>query len=95
MKQYFVHYFRDCGNTYNLYYAECPEDFAALPDGAERISRRLAEQLCREENDRRKWEESSSGYADSHIFPSAGDYDADAAYKPGYIVPRNRYTAKH
>ena len=49
MKQYFVHYFRDFGNTYNLYYAECPEDFAALPDGAERISRRKAEQLCRED----------------------------------------------
>lgn len=47
MKQYFVHYFRDFGNTYNLYYAECPEDFAALPDGAERISRVLCKTLCR------------------------------------------------
>lgn len=94
MKQYFVHYFRDFGNTYNLYYAECPEDFAALPEGAERITRREAEQLCREENDRRKYEKSFSGYADSRIYPAAGDFDETGDHTCGYIVPRRRYGVK-
>ena len=39
-KQYFVHYTRNFGNCYCLYYAECPEDFVALPEDAERITRR-------------------------------------------------------
>lgn len=92
-KQYFVSYYRDFGNTYTLLYAECPEDFAALPDGAERITRRKAVQLCREEKYRRKYDESFSGYASTIIVPAAGDYDWGAT-PVSYIMPRRRYGAK-
>lgn len=92
-KQYFVHYYRDFGNCYNLYYAECPEDFAALPEDAERITRRKAEQLCRDEKDRRKYDESFSGYADTIITPAAGDYWEEDTPN-GYIMPRRKYGAK-
>lgn len=94
MKKYYIHYYRDFCNTYDLYYAECPEDFDALPEGAERITRREAEQLCARENERRKWEQSSSGYADNRIYPAAGDWDNYCLDETGYIVPRNRYAAK-
>lgn len=92
-KQYFVHYTRDFGNCYCLYYAECPEDFAALPEDAERITRRKAVQLCREEKYRRKYDESSSGYASTIIVPAAGDYDWGAT-PVSCIMPRRRYGAK-
>lgn len=92
-KQYFISYYRDFCNTYTLLYAECPEDFAALPEDAKRITRREAEQLCREENARREFEQSSSGYASNVITPAAGDcceWDTPS----GYIMPRRRYGAK-
>lgn len=93
MKQYFVNYYRDFCNTYTLFYAECPEDFDALPEGAERITRREAEQLCSRENERRKWEQSSSGYASNVIAPAAGDYH-EWDKPSGYIMPRYRYGSK-
>lgn len=92
-KQYFVSYYRDFANTYTLLYAECPEDFAALPENAERITRREAEQLCRRENERRKYDQSSSGYASTIIVPAAGDYDWGAT-PVSCIMPRYRYGAK-
>lgn len=92
-KQYFVHYYRDFGNCYCLLYAECPEDFAALPDGAERITRREAEQLCRRENERRKYDQAFSGYASNVIAPAAGDC-CEWDIPSGYIMPRRRYGAK-
>ncbi len=98
MKQFFVCYHRDFGNTYNLFYAECQEDFDALPGNAKRITRREAEQLCREENDRRRDDPAFSGYADNVIYPAAGDFDEywylgdDGLPRKsvGYIVPRSR-----
>lgn len=92
-KQYFVHYYRDFGNCYSLYYAECPEDFAALPENAERITRREAEQLCRRENERRKYDQAFSGYASNVITPAAGDC-CEFDTPNGYIIPRHRYGAK-
>ena len=92
-KQYFVHYTRDFGNCYCLLYAEYPEDFAALPDGAERITRREAVQLCREEKYRRKYDDSSSGYASNVITPAAGDC-CEWDTPNGYIMPRHRYGVK-
>lgn len=92
-KQYFVHYYRDFGNCYSLYYAECPEDFAALPENAERITRREAEQLCRRENERRKYDQAFSGYASNVITPAAGDC-CELDTPNGYIMPRHRYGVK-
>ena len=92
-KQYFISYYRDFANTYVLLYAECPEDFAALPDGAERITRREAVQLCRRENERRKYDQAFSGYASNVITPAAGDC-CEWDTTNGYIMPRRRYGAK-
>lgn len=93
MKQYFVSYYRDFGNTYTLLYAECPEDFAALPENAERITRREAIQLCRDEKERRKYDQSFSGYASTIITPAAGDC-LELDTQNGYIMPRCRYGSK-
>lgn len=92
-KQYFVSYYRDFANTYVLLYAECPEDFAALPENAKRITRREAVQLCRDENDRRNYRESDSGYASNVIVPAAGDC-CEWDTPDGYIMPRRRYGVK-
>lgn len=93
-KQYFVSYYLDFGNTYSLYYAECPEDFAALPANAERISRRRAFELCARERRARKEDPAFSGFADSRIAPAAGDYDQQDVYGViGYIIPRRKYHA--
>lgn len=92
-KQYFVSYYRDFGNTYTLLYAECPEDFAALPENAERITRREAEQLCRRENERRKYDQAFGGYASNVITPAAGDC-CEWDTPNGYIMPRHRYGVK-
>ena len=75
MKRYFVHYYRDFGNTYNLYWADSPEMENVLPAGAEQITRRQAEALARAERDRRKYDEYFSGYASDAIFPV--DYPQD------------------
>ena len=74
-KQYFVHRYNNFGNTYNLYWADSPEMIAALPEDAERISRKEAIRLCREERYRRKHDPSFSGYATDTIFPA--DYPDD------------------
>lgn len=103
MKQFFVSYYRDFGNTYSLFYAECPEDFAALPENAQKITRKEAEQLCREENERRRDDPDFSGRADNMIYPAAGDWDEYwyldddglPSKSTGYIVPRCQYGPKH
>ena len=75
MKRYFVHYYRDFGNTYNLYWTDSPEMENVLPSGAEQITRRQAEALARAERDRRQYDEYFSGYASDAIFPA--DYPQD------------------
>ena len=66
---------------------------AARSENAERITRREAEQLCRRENERRKYEQSFSGYASNVITPAAGDYH-EWDMPSGYIMPRYRYGSK-
>ena len=63
---YFVHYWRNFGNCYNLYHA--PADFIP-PSGWERITRKEAEQLARAEKQRRKDDPAFSYFADAYIFP--------------------------
>ncbi len=73
MKKYYIHYYRDFGNTYNLYWTDSEEMECKLPQGAERITRKEAEQFARSERERRQFDQSFSGYAASAIYPS--DYD--------------------
>lgn len=78
MRKYYVHYYRDFGNAYNLYWTDGPEGEAALPDGAERISRKRAFELARDERERRKYNPSFGWYADSYIYPPESSYDEHA-----------------
>ncbi len=73
MKKFYACY-GDFGNVYTLSYCENREDFAALPKGAERITRKEAIQLARREADRRRWEPSSAYYADADIMPAHNRY---------------------
>lgn len=89
-RSYYVHYYRDFGNTYNLYWADCPEMIANLPDGAERITYKRAVELCRREREARGFDQAFSGYADAMIMPAIKpDYSPRLGYgKPDhYIVP--------
>ena len=88
MKKYYVHYWNNFANTYNVYWAETPEQIAKA-EGDERITRKYAEKLCAEENYRRQTDYSFSGYASTVILPI--DYEGDwrndkNVYKNGYII---------
>ena len=69
MRKYWVQYWRNFGNTYNLFYTENPEEESMLPGNAERITRKEALKLAREESDRRKYDEAFAYNADSEIYP--------------------------
>lgn len=93
-KQYYV-WHGDFGNVYNLYWAETPEQIKlAEKNGYSRITRRQAEKLCAEENNRRKFDGNFSCYADNLIFPvDCDEYERDllnnrSLYVDGYIVNR-------
>lgn len=94
MKKYYVRYYKDFSNTYDLRYTETPEEeLAAKQKGYERIPRKEAERLCSAENYRRKHDEAFSGYADNVILPFSYPDDRDwrndrRMYLDGYIVCR-------
>lgn len=82
-RKYYVHYYMDFGNTYNLYYANTPEMEARIPEGAERITRKKAERLARAERARRINDAASAFRADGAIYPAGVDSDFfdDPRYK--------------
>lgn len=90
-KKYFVVYYQNFSNTYNLYWTDCKEMEERLPAEAKRISRKEAEGLCADENRRRKHDRGSAFFADSAIYPSDFDgcnYDIETSKrhrKNGYI----------
>lgn len=70
MKTYFINYWRDFGNTYNLCYCESKEEeAAAVAAGYERITRKEAERKCSNERWARKHDRNFSGYGDDSITP--------------------------
>lgn len=95
MKKYYVCH-GDFGNVYSLYWAETAEQIKMAKEyGYTRITRREAEKLCAEENDRRNYDSNFSGYADNLIYPI--DYDGEhakwdlfnqrgAVFQDGYVV---------
>lgn len=92
-KQYYVDYYNDFANTYNLYWASTPEQIKIAAEmGLERITRATAIKMCTAENERRRTDGSFSGYADNCIFPidynrMEHDYQNDShVYADGYIV---------
>lgn len=89
-RQYFVHYYKDFGNTYNLLYADTEEALKAVPAGAERITRKKAESLAADENRRRKF---GPGYASNAIWPADETEEEEIFWdkhfeKVGYIMER-------
>ena len=70
MKKYYVDYWRDFANTYNVYYTDETMDGFEVPDEWERITRKEAERLVRRERWRREYDTSSSGYASAWIYPA-------------------------
>lgn len=94
MKKYFVVYGR-FSNEYALYWADSADMEKLLPKGAERISRKEAEQLAATENYRRKHNMNFAYFADNTIYPAGtvGDFcpEWDPRYqKIGYIWERRK-----
>lgn len=93
MKKYYVHYYNNFGNTYNLYWTDSPDMEKNLPDGAKRISRKETISLCVQEKYARKHDQNFSGYAMTAIYPA--DYDFNDCiendsryYLDGYVWNR-------
>ena len=77
MKQYFVKYSRNFGNTYALRWADNAADVATLTaEGYDRITRADALRLARDEAIRRRDDPAFAYYADDHIYP-VRDYHPD------------------
>lgn len=94
-RQYFVHYYNNFGNTYSLFYADSEAELKLIPENADRITRKRAESLAADENYRRKYDSSCSGYADNAIYP-AGMSSVDRCYieyNDSYF--RNGYIWEH
>lgn len=54
-RKYYVYYYKNFRNTYDLYYTENEENAKKMEDrGMQRITRREAVKLCREEKYRRE-----------------------------------------
>ena len=90
MRKYFVKYWANFGNTYNLAYTDTDAQAAeAEANGWERITRKQAESKCADENRARQADPAFSGYGDNMIYPYG--YDCDwrddrHAEKNGYII---------
>lgn len=90
-RTYYVHYWNNFGNTYNLYYCETEEDLAALPADSERITRKEALRLAREESYRRETDQSFAYLADESIIPAAEkDKPTDWFWSNHHFELRNR-----
>lgn len=92
MKRYYVKYYLDFSNTYNLAYTETEaEEKQAKEQGYDRITRKEAERLCALENQRRKQDPAFAYHADAVILPIGYDDDwrnDSNLTLDGYIVER-------
>lgn len=90
MNSYYVHFWHDFGNTYNLYYAPSGQP---VPEQWEKITRKDAIRYCTDERHRRRADPAFSGYADAYIFPAFCGQLPDWQHAEimrefsGYIVP--------
>lgn len=93
MRKYYVNYYKNFSNTYDLIYTETPEEEkTALTKGYQRITRKKAFGLCVDARYLRKTDPSAAGYASAYIYPlnkdAAYDYMGDEYIidKTGYIM---------
>lgn len=97
MKKYYVYYYKGFSNCYTLLWADNKEMESKLPHDAVRITRKDAERLCAEENNRKRYDSATAGFGASTILPA--DYDCfgrdiseDGRYfLNGYIWERSNY----
>ena len=68
-RKYYVHYYMDFFNTYSLRYVD-PDMPFVVPDGWQRITRKEAVALAREESHRVSINSSFSGAADDAVRPA-------------------------
>lgn len=68
-KKYWVHYYKNFGNTYNLFWTNSQIMEDLLPDGAEQISRKKALELARAEAWREKYD-TGFAMATAYIYPT-------------------------
>lgn len=95
-RKYWIHYYKDFSNTYNLCYTETSDEEKRMEDkGWERITRKEAVNKCVAERRRRKEDAMFSGFADAVILPFRYDVNEDywvndpsMAMKGSYIVER-------
>lgn len=70
MKRYFIKFYNDFSNTYNLAWAETPEQMEiAKNEGWSQISRVKAINFCKKEREKEHYNSMFSGYASRYIYP--------------------------
>ena len=69
MKRYYVNYYDNFANTYNLVWTDDMHREPENMTGYDRISRKMAEKLAVKERSARKNDASFAYKADAHIFP--------------------------
>lgn len=91
-KKYWVHYYKDFSNTYELYWTNSPEMEEMLPDNSQQITRKKALEMARENAWREKYD---SGFAmgSSHIYPADAPTD-DHLENYGYSLEYGRIYVK-
>ena len=87
-RKYWVHYYKDFSNTYELYWTNSPEMEEMLPDDSQQITRKKALEMARENAFREKYD---SGFAmgSSHIYPADAPAD-DYLGNYGYFLEHGR-----
>lgn len=87
MKKYYVDYWSDFCNTYNLYYVDESMDME-IPHNWEHITRAEAIHLARMERESRRRNPNFAHYADDSILPAdwARDSDDDIRNDPRYYL---------
>lgn len=84
IRAYYIKYYRDFANTYNLCWCWADE---STPEGWRRITRKEAINYCKAERQLRRANHNFSGYADAYIYPASGKYNrANPIITDNYIV---------
>lgn len=93
-RKYYVRYWNNFSNTYELYYTDNGE---AVRDDFEQITRKEAIALCVEEKRRRKYDQAFSGAAATTIVPYGYRDDGNIwndkmYYLDGYIWEKRKHS---
>jgi hypothetical protein len=94
-RKYYIHYWRNFENTFELYYADTPEEAAKLEEVEEvyRLTRKQAEQKARNEMWAREHDAAFSGYGAVYVLPARVFFnrDNDFIFNPQEEICRGRF----